>query len=826
MPLRALDIVLVEDPTSAPHALDPGGNQLEAILEAAAAIWEDIIDENQTITITWKWAALDADDLDDPVDGPLANALTTSVAVPLHGQITFNNKSAYQWFFDPTPMDHTEFDMTMTHFEDLSPDEQTNRFDESPPSRLEVAYGGPAFLTAPADARNNHDALSVALHEMAHALGLSSTLFQQAEVPDGAYDVPASYLGGTDTMEILTVTGNSFHIRGGESAAAEAYSPLMYTSIGTGFRKLPSATDVFALASATLGSPTDHEFRWEDIDLPRKIYMNTNAAWTDTNSWLGGVLPDGGDQVYIEDSMITLSAAGPVFVQRVEIIDADAQLDSRLEATGDILISGSGAGVETSSALQANTLRIRDQGELVLDGATVEVDAMLHLEISALFANPTTLEGEGAVHCGQGLTNDGIIEAKGSAILFSSDVALPWDLDGMVGNGELKALEGSLNFVGAHAGDFEGKLFVGEGRSAFFSDGLDLGSGGEIFLNPTQGAAPEDRAVILGGGSIGGSVQVSGESALRAGTVDILDGCDIQFNADVRLRIEDAAVIQAGAEFSGPGGLTVANDATALLLDGANLGVRMENRGDVILVTGVASHATANTQSFIQNSPGTLNMTIGSDSDPTRHDQLVVEQSAELDGTLHIDFDATSAVPGDRWTIMRYGSRTGEFDSVATPGVPAVMRLDLFYLADRIEAVLRRQMDYDTWVGGFTFPNAGSQAQSADPDKDKIPNLIEFYLGGDPTVADASILPRPRIHEENGERYPGLRVEIDPGTITLGADCVVERSLDLADWRNTGVILTGLQFLPNGRLARFYRSLTPLGQAGTDEQFMRLSITE
>ena len=100
------------------------------------------------------------------------------------GQITFNNKSAYQWFFDPTPMDHTEFDMTMTHFEDLSPDEQTNRFDESPPSRLEVAYGGPAFLTAPADARNNHDALSVALHEMAHALGLSSTLFQQAEVPE------------------------------------------------------------------------------------------------------------------------------------------------------------------------------------------------------------------------------------------------------------------------------------------------------------------------------------------------------------------------------------------------------------------------------------------------------------------------------------------------------------------------------------------------------------------------------------------------------------------------------------------------------------------
>ena len=100
-------------------------------------MWEDIIEADETITITWKWAPIDADDDDDPVDGPLAQAQNTSVNNPITGFVTFNNKPAYQWFFDPTPADHSEFDMKLTSYADLDSTEQLNRFEGSPPDLAE-----------------------------------------------------------------------------------------------------------------------------------------------------------------------------------------------------------------------------------------------------------------------------------------------------------------------------------------------------------------------------------------------------------------------------------------------------------------------------------------------------------------------------------------------------------------------------------------------------------------------------------------------------------------------------------------------------------------
>jgi hypothetical protein len=56
---------------------------------------------------------------------------------------------------------------------------------------------------------------------------------------------------------------------------------------------------------------------------------------------------------------------------------------------------------------------------------------------------------------------------------------------------------------------------------------------------------------------------------------------------------------------------------------------------------------------------------------------------------------------------------------------------------------------YDTWMDGFASLSGNDRLPDADPDRDGIANLLEFVLDGNPTTADAAILPAGVIESGN-----------------------------------------------------------------------------
>jgi hypothetical protein len=224
--LAQVNIVRVNGGGAAPGTVAGGGNLVD-IFNAAADWWETVlVTTPYTLTITFQWGPQGGSTL-------AAHTLTTQGGVPNRetaGSITFDNDGSSVWFLDPTPGANNEY--------------------TSGPNFSSSDLGGgtlntgKTFTGATGSASGRTDLYAVALHEIGHALGLSSanTSFV-AENGDLDVDVtaPRPFAGSA----IPTVSGAHVNIG----------SALMFPSIGTGLRRWPTAAD--ALANAQISQMTD-----------------------------------------------------------------------------------------------------------------------------------------------------------------------------------------------------------------------------------------------------------------------------------------------------------------------------------------------------------------------------------------------------------------------------------------------------------------------------------------------------------------------------------------------------------------------------------------
>jgi autotransporter-associated beta strand protein len=353
--------------------------------------------------------------------------------------------------------------------------------------------------------------------------------------------------------------------------------------------------------------------------------------------------------------------------------------------------------------------------------------------------------------------------------------APPWQLNGRIsGPGEVvinASSQATILRLGYHGNDFTGNLILQRGTlqcgpvgtTAFNAipntASLLFGSGTRLLLgspetvgalvdggpDPANGRTAAGISPAAGSGSVTltvgggdasgtyhGTIANEGNRTLAlaktgTGTQILLGPCTHTGNTTVsagRLVIGSSwaapITVSGGATLAGTAVSSSSITATSTGSGGANLAPGNP--------TGVFTAASANL-----SGGGNLRITI--DDDATAPcSQLRIAGNLNITGTdLHVSGTPTAAV----YVIATYGSLTGTFASTA---VPDQYRLVYGYDSGNGQpslALVRENADaYPAWAASYGLTGAAAEP-TADPDRDGVPNVLEFHFDGHPLKGDA-----------------------------------------------------------------------------------------
>ena len=235
------------------------------------------------------------------------------------------------------------------------------------------------------------------------------------------------------------------------------------------------------------------------------------------------------------------------------------------------------------------------------------------------------------------------------------------DWDGATGAGSLNAISGDLEIRDDATFLFTGTVSANAGREVF-ANGFEL----EFEPGSTLSLADGARYRSTNGTHFGGAVMLTGGAAALEvdGTAVLENGSTTTLIGDLSLD-NVVTVVEAGATLTGGGVLINPTGRTLRLLDGANVGVLIQNQGNLDLG---ASPGQVQGIDFQQDSSGALEIEIAGNG-LNDFDRLTLTGQALLAGTLNVSlFDGFSPALGNSFTFLSaVGGITAEFDTINLP---------------------------------------------------------------------------------------------------------------------------------------------------------------
>ena len=651
-----------------PHPEDLDGSRLIAITQVASAYYESLLPQpgpfpETPFTFDLRWEDLGSSTLGEYRFG-----------VPFQTDRLALN-SNIDWFFDPHPLDHSEFAFGgtgtssnnwagQTLFRDLTPGQRNDWFSGSPPAVLEAGFRGVAIEGGPAD--DKFDLFSTVLHEIGHALGVRTPIIGSRS----EYAFPSELIGGLD-VAARSADGDDGHLA--------ARAALMCDGCGaTSIRRLPSATDLLAIAdrvnarAATL-APLPGQFDRVLTDLHRVDFIATQSgnAWEDALNWVGGRVPTGEQDIFVRHGGTAfrslsgtlrigtnlrfgrlivsdnsfLSNAGAIYI-------GDNGAGEMTIASGGIVFSDSGsiafsptsAGAVTvtgagSSWTNSGTLVV---GRLASGDMTIEAGGRVFNTMASIGDNPgssgrVTVTGDGSLWGNTGLLNVG---ASGTGTLTISNGGAVSNTDAFVGNASGSNGAVTVVFAGS-TWTSDGALHVG----AFGTGTLAVQAGASVFSGP--------GFVGSGNGSTGTASVIGGSSWQSSGELRIAGG------GSGMLLIAGGTVSNTngilGSGTSGAGTVTV-DGIDSVWTNSGNLQVGHLGTGTLTIVDGgqvhVGGNLSINASSTVNLNGGTLRFDGYARDGTFNYDsgtiQLAGTRVIGTDAAIADLFGASPAIIGDK----------------------------------------------------------------------------------------------------------------------------------------------------------------------------------
>jgi len=346
----------------------------------------------------------------------------------------------------------------------------------------------------------------------------------------------------------------------------------------------------------------------------------SGGSWDVAGNWNPTGPPDAGTIVFV-DPATGVTVTGPAATETIPALTIGAQTSGvatlQLLNTGTLTITGqttiTARGKLTGSGTLAATGGLGNAGEINLGTGGLQL-------VGGTLINTGLIRGEGTIANDLANTTGEVRGEAGRRIAFTGA--------NNITSGEINLLGGTVEFTQDLTNTAGG--FIG-GRGTLIANGGLTNAGAVAFTGTSD---------VFGDVTNTGTIVVSGGA-----TTTFFD--DVATNGTVQVSSTSTAVFLG--DFTGTGGT---QGTGTVLLEGD---LRPGNSpAAVTFETDVAFGENATFEvELVNGTPG------------TGYDQVLVSGAVSLDGTVAVSQVGNfQPLPGEAFTIMTYGGRTGTFDAV------------------------------------------------------------------------------------------------------------------------------------------------------------------